>query len=140
MMTIASISNAAVGEFDLTRVRYIHVSCVSLSISLFVARGAMQFSSIDWRQFRLLRIAPHLVDTLLLMSALWLAISLQVSFVSGWLGAKLLAVLAYILIGRVALAPQTAATARGVWFASALACLIYIVGVAVTHSSSWGAL
>ena len=137
-MTIASISNITGSELDLVRVRHIHVSCVALSISLFVARGAMQFSGIDWRQIRLLRIAPRLVDTLLLMSALWLAISLQVSNVSSWLGAKLLAVLAYILIGRIALAPQTAPTARGVWFALALVCLIYIVGVAVTRSSSWG--
>lgn len=100
----------------------------------------MQSNGIDWRQLRLLRIAPHLVDTLLLMSALWLAISLQVSFVSGWLGAKLLAVLAYILIGRMALAAQISPVARGVWFVLALVCLIYIVGVAVTRSPSWGAL
>jgi hypothetical protein len=42
------------------------------------------------------RIAPHVVDTLLLVLGVMMAYQLGISPFSGWLGAKLLALLAYI--------------------------------------------
>ncbi len=67
----------------------------------------MQFGGIDWRRWQWLRIAPHLNDTLLLAAAIALAaMSAQYPFVQGWLTAKLLALLAYIALGRVALGKE----------------------------------
>ncbi len=55
-------------------------------------------------QQRWMRTWPHFVDTLLLLSGLWMAINLQLHpGNSHWLGAKLLALLAYIALGFVAL-------------------------------------
>jgi len=120
-------------------IKTLHISCVALSITLFVLRGTLQLQSKPWRQWRLLRVAPHMVDTVLLSSALWLAWRIgQYPFVNGWLTAKVLALLAYILLGQRALALTTPDAQRLPYFVGALLSVAYIVGVALTHSSSWG--
>ena len=126
---------------DYLWVKYLHVSCVVISISLFVLCGSLQLQSKPWRQWWLLRVAPHVIDTVLLGSALWLVWrSGQYPFVDGWLTAKVLALLAYILLGMRALGKNTPASQRPVYFAAALLSVAYIVGVALTRSPSWGLL
>src|SRR5450756_728996 len=93
---------------DYLWVKNLHVSSVVLSISLFALRAALQLQSRPWRQWTLLRVGPHVVDTVLLSSALWMAWRIgQYPFVNGWLTAKVLALLAYILLGRHALGKNT---------------------------------
>ncbi|TAL65258.1 MAG: regulator SirB [Burkholderiaceae bacterium] len=120
-------------------VKSLHVGCVALSISLFTLRAALQWQNVAWRRWRVLRIAPHVVDTVLLGSALWLCwIIGQYPFVQGWLTAKVLALAAYILLGRMALGRTAANGKRLAAFVAALCCVGYIVGVALTHSPTWG--
>ncbi len=120
-------------------VKSLHIGCVALSISLFTLRAALQWQNVAWRRWRVLRIAPHVVDTVLLGSALWLCwIIGQYPFVQGWLTAKVLALAAYILLGRMALGRTTANGQRLAAFVAALCCVGYIVGVALTHSPTWG--
>ena len=89
---------------DYLLVKYLHVTCVVLSVSLFVLRGSLELLAQPWRQWRLLKVAPHVIDTTLLTAALWLAWRIgQYPFVNGWLTAKVLALLAYILLGMRAL-------------------------------------
>jgi len=122
-------------------VRHLHVTCVLLSVSLFVWRGALALMSWPWRQWRVLRVAPHVVDTVLLGSALWLAWRIgQYPFVNGWLTAKVLGLLAYVLLGLRALGQNTRQSQRLPFFGAALLTMSYIVGVALTHSPSWGLL
>jgi len=124
---------------DYSVIKTLHMSCVALSITLFVLRGTLQLQSKPWRQWRLLRVAPHGVDTVLLSSALWLAWRIgQYPFVNGWLTAKVLALLAYILLGHRVLALTTHDAQRPQFFVGALLSVAYIVGVALTHSPSWG--
>ena len=126
---------------DYLAVKYLHVTLVVISISLFVLCGSLQLQSKPWRQWWLLRVAPHVIDTVLLGSALWLVWrSGQYPFVDGWLTAKVLALLAYILLGMRALGKNTPASQRPVYFAAALLSVAYIVGVALTRSPSWGLL
>ena len=90
-------------------VKSLHITCVALSIGLFSLRGVLQWQDVPWRRWRVLRIAPHVVDTVLLGSALWLCwIIGQYPFVQGWLTAKVLALVAYILLGRAALGRNSA--------------------------------
>ena len=122
-------------------VKTLHRSCVALSIGLFVVRGVLQLQCKPWRHSTLLRRAPHLVDTVLLSSALWLAWRIgQYPFVEGWLTAKVLALLAYILLGMRALGVNTPSSQRLPFFVTALLSVSYIVGVALTRSPSWGLL
>ena len=120
-------------------VKYLHISCVVISISLFTLRGVLQLRAIPWRKWDLLRRLPHMVDAVLLGSAIWLAWTLgQAPFVNGWLTAKVLALLAYILFGMQALGKNNPASQRPVYFVAALLSVGYIVGVALTHSPTWG--
>ncbi|OIQ77543.1 hypothetical protein GALL_407590 [mine drainage metagenome] len=122
-------------------VKYLHLTCVLMSISMFVLRGALALRSRPWRQWRVLRVVPHLVDTVLLGSALWLAWRIgQYPFVNGWLTAKVLGLIAYILLGMRALGKDTPQSKRLPFFVAALLTVGYIVGVALTHSPSWGLL
>lgn len=120
-------------------IKQLHVICVVFSISLFVWRGTLELMAQPWRQRRWLRVVPHLVDTVLLGSALWLAWQLgQYPFVNSWLTAKVLALLAYILLGMRALGKNTPRSQRLPYFVAALLCAGYIVGVALSHSAGWG--
>lgn len=126
---------------DFYWVKHLHVSSVVISISLFVLRGMMELMARPWRQWRLLRVAPHIVDTVLLGSALWLAWRIgQYPFVDGWLTAKVLALLAYILLGRRVLGRNMPQAQRLPFFVMALFSVGYVVGVALTRSPSWGLL
>ena len=124
---------------DYLWVKYLHVSSVVISISLFVLCGSLQLQFKPWRQWWLLRVAPHIVDSVLLGSALWLAWrSAQYPFVEGWLTAKVLALLLYIGLGMRALGRNTPQAQRLPFFAAALLSVTYILGVALTRSPNWG--
>ena len=49
---------------------YLHIVCAFLSLGLLIIRGGMQLSGKNWRAIKLLKILPHLVDTLLIASGL----------------------------------------------------------------------
>jgi uncharacterized membrane protein SirB2 len=120
-------------------VRTIHMACAGISITLFAARGGMQLAGVNWRRWRWLRIAPHLNDTLLLGAAIALAlVSHQYPIAQGWLSAKVLALLAYIGLGRLALLQSASVAQQRFAFAAALATVAYIVGVAMTRSTTLG--
>ena len=117
-------------------IKSVHVGCAALSIIGFAVRGGLMLADSPLLQRRFTRIAPHVVDTLLLLSAIWLAWMLgQVPFVHGWLTAKVLALIAYIVLGVVALRGPTKAV-RAMAFAAALLTAGYIVAVAVTRDPS----
>jgi len=79
----------------------------------------------------------RIVDTLLLASALWLAWYLgQIPFVHGWITAKVLALIAYIVLGMVALRRGRTKSVRAAAFAAALAAAAYIVAVALTRDAT----
>ena len=82
----------------------IHVGAVALSGAGFFARGLGMLAGARWVHGRLARVAPHLVDTTLLVSAVALAWTLRVSpLTDAWLAAKLIGLLAYVGLGLVAL-------------------------------------
>jgi len=115
-------------------VRWLHVGCAALTIAGFAARGVLMLRGSALLQHRFVRIAPHVVDTLLLASAVWLAWFLgQAPFVHGWITAKVLALLAYIVLGTIALKRGRTRGVRAGAFAAALAAAAYIVAVALTR-------
>ena len=84
------------------------------------------------------RVLPHIVDTLLLGSAIGMLVIRQLDPLSlSWLSAKLLALLVYIGLGMVAFRFGKNRQARVIAFALALTTAAYIVAVAYTKSP-WG--
>ena len=119
--------------------KHLHVTCVVLSGLGFCLRGWWMLRESPLRQHRLTRILPHIVDTLLLGSALTMAwMSGQYPFVQGWLTAKLCGLLAYILLGMMALKRGRTQAIRARYLGLPLAAYAYIVSVALTRSPSLG--
>ena len=111
----------------------VHITCVTLSITGFVIRSLLMVSGSDliWRRW--VRTAPHFIDTLLLISGVWLAVQLHVQLLeTPWLLAKLAALLAYIVFGAVALRYGKTLSQR--MLALALLAFGYIVLVALNRT------
>lgn len=118
---------------DYLALKYFHMACAALSGSLFVLRGIWMLRDSAMLQRRWVRVAPHVVDTLLLASALILVIwSRQYPFVQNWLTAKIIALIVYIALGAIALKRGRNKTVRVCAFIAALAIFAYIGSVAMT--------
>jgi len=116
-------------------VKTIHVGCALLSIFGFTVRGVLMLRDSAILQMRLLKIAPHTIDTLLLGSAIWLAVQYGLSPADNpWLMAKIIALLVYISLGTVALKRGKTNKVRSIAWVAALVVFAYIVAVAV-HTS-----
>jgi len=120
---------------DYVSLKVTHVSAVAASYALFVVRGVWMMRESELLQRRWVKIVPHVIDTILLASAIALAVMLrQYPLVQGWLTAKVAGLLIYIGLGMVALKHgKTRRTRITAWIA-AQAVFFYIVAVAVTRN------
>lgn len=117
-----------------TILKTLHVASVVLSLGLFGVRFAWSCAAPARLELAWVRILPHVVDTVLLASAIALTLTLhQYPFVNGWLTAKVLALVVYIVSGSFALKRARTRRGRGVAVAIALASVTYIIAVALTH-------
>ena len=139
--------------------KHVHITCVILSLSLFILRfywrikeslqlpkkrplhnlNAHHKPKIKARSKlckgfkKWMHIAPHIIDTVLLLSALSLAwISEQIPFVQAWLGAKIIALIVYIYLGNLALKRAKTNSTRFITFILAMIVFAYIVSVALS--------
>ena len=118
---------------DYLAIKYFHIACATLSGSLFVLRGTWMLRESNMLQRRWVKIVPHIVDALLLTSALIMVMwSGQYPFVQNWLTAKVVALIAYIGLGTIALKRGRNKTTRVCAIIAALAVFFYIVSVALT--------
>ena len=113
--------------------KLLHQGAVALSSTGFVARGLGSFTQAAWVRRRVARTAPHVVDTLLLLSALVMAWTLRLTPGNApWLMAKIAGLLLYIGLGLLALRPGRPLPLRIAAWAAALAVFGWIVSVAIT--------
>ncbi len=119
---------------DYTAIKQLHAGAAAVSIALFVLRGAWMLTSPGRLQRRWVKILPHVIDTVLLASALWLAWQLGTGDTPGWLVAKVIALVVYIALGTIALKRGRTRGARIVAFVAAIATFGYIVSVALAKS------
>ena len=116
-------------------IRSIHLITVTLTITGFILRGIWMIQGSPLLETRAARTFPHVNDTLLLASALWTAALLgQYPFVNAWLTAKVIGLLAYILLGAVALTYGPTRRIRLFAFAGSLLSFAYVVAVAITKN------
>jgi uncharacterized membrane protein SirB2 len=105
-----------------------------ISISGFMLRGIWMLRDSDLLNRRLTKTLPHIVDSILLGSALFLAVtSHQYPFVDAWLSAKLAALTVYIILGSLALKYGPNKSIRIIALMLALLTFSYIVAVARTR-------
>jgi uncharacterized membrane protein SirB2 len=119
-------------EYD--TIKQLHTGAAAVSIALFVVRGAWMLYSPELLQRRWVKTVPHVVDTVLLASALWLAWQIGADGPRGWLAAKIVALLVYIALGTIALKRGRTRSLRIAAFVAAVATFGYIVSVALTKS------
>lgn len=115
--------------------KMIHVTCVVISYLLFSLRSVWMMRGSAVLQQRWVKITPHVVDTILLTSAITLAIRIQQDPIhDSWLSAKIAGLLLYIGLGMMALRfGKTRKTRISAWIA-AQAAFLYIVLVALTKN------
>ena len=120
---------------DYLFVKSIHHGAVALSLAGFMTRGLASFMGARWVRGRAARSLPHVVDTVLLASAIALAWMLGLNPLSTpWLMAKIIGLLVYIGLGMVALRPTFSFKLRFAAWLAALAVFAYIVSVAVSKN------
>ena len=110
------------------------MGCVATSYALFVLRGAWMLLESPRLGQRWIRIAPHIVDSALLASAIAMAVTIrQYPLVTGWLTAKVVALACYIALGMIALRSGRTRGVRITAWLAAQAVFFYIVCVALTR-------
>ncbi len=118
-------------------IKNLHVAFVVLSIAGFLLRAIWMLLGSPLLQHRITRSLPHVVDTLLLLTALVLAVMMQqYPFVAGWVTAKVLGLIAYIVLGTIALKRGRTLRVRVAALVGALATYAWIVSVAVSKDPS----
>ena len=123
---------------DYATIRLIHQSAVVLSGLGFAVRGIASLRGAQWTQSWLAKRLPHIVDTVVLLSAVTLAAMLHLNPAHApWLMAKILSLLLYIALGMVALRPRFGWKIRATAWALALVVLAWIATVAVLKNP-WG--
>lgn len=116
--------------------KHLHVTCVVITGAGFLLRGMWMLTDSPHLNRRWVKVAPHVIDTLLLASAIALVVlTHQLPWEQSWVLAKILGLLAYIGFGMVALRRgRTKALRIATWLA-ALGSFAYIVSVALTRSA-----
>ncbi len=116
-------------------IKMIHVSSVITSFLFFFMRGVWLIRESSILRQRWIKILPHVVDTILLTSAIALAYESHRTPVSDpWLTAKVSGLLVYIGLGMIAMRFGKTRRIRISAWVAAQCVFIYIVAVAITKS------
>jgi len=120
-------------------IKNLHTLAALLTISGFMLRGYWIVTGSDRLQHRVTRTVQHIVDTIFLLSGIAMLAMLSLNPLSqAWLLAKFAGLIAYILLGTIAIRRGSTPQVRKVAFVAALAVFAYIVGVALSKSAtSW---
>ena len=114
--------------------KHLHMTCAMLTLISFAIRGFWMLTDNSLLQRRWVKIAPHIIDTLLLATAVALMFTIsQYPFADAWLTAKLFGLLAYIFFGTIALKRGKTKAIRTVALIIALGCWGYLFAVARSH-------
>ncbi|MBU1224228.1 MAG: SirB2 family protein [Gammaproteobacteria bacterium] len=112
----------------------LHLATIAVTLTLFLVRGVWMMTDSPRLQARWVRIVPHANDTLLLASGIALAVLIQqYPLVHGWLTAKVFALIAYIVLGTLALKRGKTKSRRIAAWIAALLVFGYMLAVARAH-------
>lgn len=116
-----------------TFIKIIHMTCAMLSIAGFLGRGILKINGSAIVEKKLVKVLPHVIDTVLLVSAITLVVmSGQYPWTAPWVGAKVVGLVVYIGLGVVVMRTAKTRQTRIIAFALALATAAWILMVAST--------
>jgi len=119
--------------------KYVHVVAAVGTISGFVLRGYWMLTESEHLQHRVAKTAPHIVDTIFLLAGVGMIWLLHLNpLTQPWLVAKFTGLIAYILLGTIAIKRGPTKQIRTIALVGAASMFAYIAGVAITKSPlSW---
>lgn len=124
-------------------VKHAHMMFALISVTLFMLRAWLAVPSPARINNKVLKIVPHVNDTLLLLCGIWLAVQIrQIPFDNSlWLTAKVIGLVLYIVVGTIAIKRGKTQGQRLAAALASIAIFAYIYGAAVSKSPlSWLAL
>ena len=109
----------------------LHLTAVTLSVFGLLIRSYWMLSGSPLLQAKPVKILPHIIDTVLLVSgiALWSAMGFALA---GWIITKWIGLIGYIVFGTIALKRGKTAKARWIGLIGALLCLGLILNAAIS--------
>lgn len=114
-------------------IKHLHMTTALLSLAFFMVRAWWSVREAPILQRRWVKVVPHVNDTLLLLLGVTLMVMLSMwPQQHPWLAAKLLALLAYILLGTLAIKRGCSPAARGLAGLAAVAAFGYMLGTALS--------
>lgn len=119
-----------------TSFKHLHVTFAVLSILFFIVRSYWSVVGSPRLHSGFVRVAPHVIDTLLLLAGIYLASVF--GWHHTWIAAKIVGLILYIVVGSVAIKRGKTPQTRAIAAVAAVVIFLYIVGVAITKQPmSW---
>lgn len=119
-----------------TMVKHLHLTVIGLSVILFLLRFVLMSLQSPMLQKKWLKILPHIVDTLLIVSAITLTILIQqYPFVDAWVTEKLLGLIMYVFMVTLALKKTNTQFVRFVGLIGAVSWIAFAGMVAVSKQA-----
>jgi len=113
-------------------VMHLHVTAVVISLAIFSFRFALTLKNSNILQKKWLKITPHVVDTVLIGTAIWLLTFSSMVHVDGWVASKFIGLILYIVSGLFALKWAKTNRSRIIGFVCAVIWLFLTATVAFT--------
>lgn len=112
-------------------IKTIHMSTAMLTALGFVLRGIWMMNESAMLQKKLVKVLPHIIDTVLLVTAIILVVmSGQYPWVAAWVGIKIVLLVAYVVLGTFALKRGKTKQQRTLFFAISVLILLALFAVA----------
>lgn len=112
--------------------KHLHMTAVALSGLFFLIRGAWLLQGSAQLQAKWVKISPHVIDTILLLSAIGLLI-VGHQF-PAWVHVKITLLIVYIGLGVMAFKKAKTTNQKVGFLVSAMAVYMFIISVALTKS------
>jgi uncharacterized membrane protein SirB2 len=122
------------------QIKQAHIGFALASGAIFALRGAGVLAGMRWPHWLAVRWTSYTVDTALLTAALMLLSILPgAMFANGWLTAKLLLLVVYVVLGAFAIKRGRTRLAKAGFYVAALLTFAMVYSIARAHSP-WGFL
>lgn len=116
------------------QIKHVHIALALGSGTLFAIRGVAALAGMHWPRSAVVRYLSYTIDTALLSAAMLLLTILPGGMsANGWLAMKLTMLVAYIVLGVLAMRPARRLQVRALCFGLALLCYLQIYCIARTH-------